>query len=70
MARIANDGGRNGWRNQVPSNDAIRALRARRRDITYRKIENKKLAKLNAENYEHLLSFLRLRKKVNVLIME
>lgn len=53
MARIAADG-RNGWRNGVPSDDAIRSFRSRHREITYRKIENKEGAKLRAENREHV----------------
>ena len=42
MARVAWDG-RRGWRNNLPSDDAVRASRARHRDITFRKAEKKKL---------------------------
>ena len=35
MARIANNGRKRGWKNEIPSDDAIRSFGARRTDITY-----------------------------------
>lgn len=56
MSRIAADG-RVGWKNGVPSPDAVRAFRARYRELTFRNAESKEIAKLNAENYEHVQHF-------------
>ena len=52
MARVALDG-RRGWRNNLPSADAVRTFRARHREITFRKAENKDAAKRKSESREH-----------------
>lgn len=56
MTRIASDG-REGFPHNTPSNDTIRAFRARHREITYRATENKEVAKLNAERKSHVQPF-------------
>lgn len=59
LSRIAADG-RQGYSNQLPSDEAIRTYRAHNRDISYKKIENKESAKLAAESYEHVESFFKI----------
>ncbi len=44
MSQIASDG-RPMWKNGIPLDDNIRAFRARHREITFRKAENKGKAK-------------------------
>lgn len=58
MSKVAADG-RSAFRGKggAPSDNAIRAWRARNRDITFRKAENKNAAKLHAERFEHVESF-------------
>ncbi len=46
MSRIASDG-RPSWKDGVPSEDAIRAFRARHREITFRNAENKDRSKFS-----------------------
>lgn len=53
LYRIAADG-RNGYRNGIPSDAAVRTYRAHNPDITYKRIENKEFAKLAAESYRHI----------------
>lgn len=58
MAQISTDG-RVGFqtRSGIPSDDTLRAWRARNRDVTYRVAENKRTASLVAERYEHVCTF-------------
>lgn len=58
LSRFATDG-RNGYKNDVPSNDAVFMYRAQHSDIFYRRIENKEYSKLTAENYPHIDTFFR-----------
>lgn len=46
-------GSRKGWKNVMPSDDAIRSYRARNCDISYIRHCNKEAAKLNAEWSKH-----------------
>eukprot|EP00171_Calliarthron_tuberculosum_P002529 IDg2529t1 len=59
MSRVAADG-RPGWKNSVPSDAAVRAFRARHRELTLRKAESKEHAKLYAENYVHVNRFFKI----------
>ena len=65
MTQIASDG-RLGFRTECgsPSQDTIRHWRAVNTDITYRKSENKGVAKLAAENFTHVSKFSDALKKV------
>ena len=65
MAPIANDG-RPGFHinDNMLSLDAVRSWRTGNRDITFRTAENKEQAKLHAENYGHLSTFVRVLKAV------
>lgn len=45
MVRVA-AGVRAGWKHGVPSDNAVRSLGTRHRDITFKKSENKEYAKL------------------------
>lgn len=65
MERIANDG-RDGFqtKNKLPSAEAVRSWRTQNRDITYRTAENKEQAKLQAENYEHVPTFVNVLKNI------
>lgn len=56
MADIASDG-RDGYDGNIPSMAALRSWRARNRQVTLRKGENKDAAKLAAESYEHVKTF-------------
>lgn len=60
MAKIAADGRRNGFANGIPSQDTLRAFRARHRELTFRSQESKEKAKLNAENFNHVDRFFRI----------
>ena len=50
LEEVAADG-RKGWKNDVPSDDAVRAFRARHCEITFRNYERKDNAKLKGESY-------------------
>ena len=56
MGHVTADG-RPGWKNCVPSNDAVRSFRALHKEITYRNCENKDCANLKGENYSHVKGF-------------
>lgn len=56
MSRVAADG-REGFKNGVPCEDVIRSFRARHRELTYKKAENKEQAKLKAQTFEHVQRF-------------
>ena len=58
MAKISSDG-LPGWKNGIPSADAIRFFRARHRELTYRNHEDKDNARLKGENYYHTETFFR-----------
>ena len=70
MADIASDG-RSGFQTESrsPSQDTIRYWCAVNRDITYRKSENKDIAKLAAENVRHVSTFSDALKKLNMPIL-
>ena len=53
MAEVSADG-RKGWKNGVPSDDAVRDFRARHREITFRNYERKENAKLKGESFLHV----------------
>ena len=57
--------GRRGWRNNITSDDAVRAFRALHREISFRKAENKDAEKLKAESREHFQTFLTALKNVD-----
>ena len=65
MTQISRDG-RAGFRTKTKSasDDAVRAWRARNRETTYRYAENKSVAKLRAERYDHVASLERALKEV------
>ena len=63
MMEVANDG-RKGWKNAVPSDDAVRAFRARHREITFRNYERKENAKLKGESYEHVQRYFEVLKDI------
>ena len=56
MAKIAADG-RKGYKNGIPSDEALRSFRSRHRDLTFRAQENKERAKLHAESVSHVQPF-------------
>ena len=66
MARVVLDG-RRGWRNNLTSDDAVRAFRALHREIASRKAGNKEAEKLKAESRKHFQAFLTVLKNVDRL---
>ena len=63
IARIVTDG-RQGWRNEIPSYDAIQSFRSRHRDITCRQYKNRDHSKLAPESFQHVESFFAAIEKV------
>lgn len=56
LSRVTCDG-RQGWKNQLPSNDTVRTYRPRHEGIAYKNAEKKEAAKLPAECFGHLGRF-------------
>ncbi len=63
MSQIAS-GGRPSWKDRVPSEDAIRAFRARHREITFKNAEKKDRSKFRGESFDHVERFLKMLKDV------
>ncbi len=63
MSQIASDG-RPIWKDGVPSEDAIRAFRARHREITIRNAENKDRSKFRGEGFDHFEGLFKILKDV------
>ncbi len=63
MSQIASDG-RPRWKDGVPSEGAIRAFRARRREITFRNAVNKDRSKFRGKSFDHVGGFFNILKDV------
>ncbi len=63
MAQIGSDR-RKTWTNGVPCEDAVRAFRARHRELTFRNAENKYYAKFKGEAYAHVTGIFDVLRKV------
>lgn len=53
MSRIAQDERTNEWKKGTRSNDAVRSFRFRHYELAYRWAENKELARLKGEDFDH-----------------
>lgn len=63
LSRVVADG-RNGYKNGVPSSDAICTFQVQHSDICYKRIENQEYAELAAENYTQINTFFRTLNKI------
>lgn len=65
MVQISLDGQKDIFGDSLPSDDLIRSFRTRHRDITYRSSEDKDLARIRGENYEHVKTYANLLSQIN-----